>query len=350
MWDGVNVAALAQAFLDTLSKSASGYLFSRQAGAANYEHLFSLAKIVEDELSRESLNPAFGDFVARTTRETETLWKGLASPSWSGTTNDQLASLAREAQVLIESAVRSQIGPEMKPRGYQALLALLNDTDNFDHIDLVTLNHDLLLDRLMERENIVFYDGFSIHDGEVRLFDKAAPGVGGRIHLIKPHGAINWHQFRLRPNDFSSDYHGIPDPGVSAWFAKRADGNRFDNLSGNPVFLTGVDKTVSYSTGIFGRQVAWFRRSLEQTNRVLCSGYGWRDAGMNDLLFEWLYSDRQHRLVLLHDTRRITLDIMSPPSPWVFRYQDLQDSGQLKVIPKWLCCCSGAAEILMALN
>lgn len=33
MWDGVNVAALAQAFLDTLSKSTSGYLSSRLAGA-----------------------------------------------------------------------------------------------------------------------------------------------------------------------------------------------------------------------------------------------------------------------------------------------------------------------------
>ena len=200
-WDGVDVAALAQGFLDILSKSASGYLSLRQAGSANYEHLFSLAKIVEDELSGESHNPAFGDFVTRTARETETLWKGLASQSWSGTTNDRLASLAREAQVLIESVVRSQIGHEMKPRGYQALLALLNDTNNFEHVDLVTLNHDLLFDRLMERENINFYDGFSIRDGDVRLFDKAALGVGGRVHLIKPHGAINWHWFRLRPND-----------------------------------------------------------------------------------------------------------------------------------------------------
>jgi len=350
MWDGVNVAALVQAFLSILNNTASGYLSSRRAGTANYEHLFSLAKIVEDELSGEALNPALGDFVASATRETEILWKTLASPSWSGTTNDQLASLAREAQVLIESVVRSQIGSDRKPLGYQALIALLNDTNSFEHIDLVTLNHDLLLDRLMQRAKIDFYDGFSIRDGEVRLFDKTNLGLGARINLIKPHGAINWHRFRLRPNDFSSDHHGIPDLGVTAWLAKRADGNLFENISGNPVFLTGVDKAVSYSTGIFGRQVVWFRQSLEQTSRVLCSGYGWRDAGMNDLLFEWLYSARQNRLVLLHDKRRIDPDILSRPSPWRFRYQALQASRQLIIIPRWLCCCRGTAEIMAALD
>lgn len=231
-WDGVDIAVLAQGFLDILGKSAAGYLSSRQAGAANYEHLFSLAKIVEGELSCESLNPAFGDFVASTARETETLWKGLASPTWSGTTNDQLASLAREAQVLIESVVRNQIGPEKKPRGYQALLALLNDTDNFDHIDLGCL---------------------------------------------------------------VSSFAGTNQPGalLRLWLARC--------------------------------------RNERSVIRVL-------------------YSDRRHRLVLLHDARRIEPDILTSPSPWLLRYHALQASDQLMVIPKWLCCCSGAAEILMALN
>lgn len=344
-WDGVDHAALAQAFLELLRKSASGYLSSRQAGVANYEHLFSLAKVVEDELSGESLNPAFGGFVEQTAREADVLWKKLASPSWSGTKNDKLASLAREAQVLIESVVRSQLGPEMKPLGYQALLALLNDAGNFKHIDLVSLNHDLLLDQLMEREGLEYHDGFSVRDGEVRLFDKML-GAGGRIHLIKPHGAINWHSFRRHPNDSASDCHGIPDVSISAWHAKRADGSRFINLSGNPVFLTGIDKIVSYSTGIFGQQVAWFRRSLEQTNRVLCSGYGWRDEGMNDLLFEWLYAAADNKLVILHDGKSIETNLLTPPSPWVFRYHDLQSSDKLRVIPKWLCCCKDASEIV----
>lgn len=71
---------------------------------------------------------------------------------------------------------------------------------------------------------------------------------------------------------------------------------------------------------------------------------------MNALLFEWLYSDRQHRLVLLHDAKKIERDLLTAPSPWLWRYRDLQDANQLKVISKWLCCCKDAAEIVAALN
>ncbi len=133
-WDGVDIAALAQSFLGTIRGTASEYLSSRHAGIANYEHLFSLAKIVEDELAGESLNPAFGDFVERIIRETESAWSLLARPSWSGTKNNQLASLAREGQVLIESIVRDHLRPDRKPKGYRALVELLRDTNRFAHM------------------------------------------------------------------------------------------------------------------------------------------------------------------------------------------------------------------------
>ena len=348
--DGLDIAASVQAFLGVLRKSASAYLASRKAGSDNYEHLFSLAQIIEDELAGESHNPALGDFVERIGRETETLAKSFSAASWSVTRNDQLASLARECQVFIESVVRTQLGADTKPVGYRAFASLLHEVGRFEHIDVVTLNHDLLLDRVMDLESVPYVDGFSTRDGEIRFFDDHAISAHERIHLIKPHGAINWHSFRQRPNDSSSDRHGIPDSGVSAWYAKNGSGNRFDNLNGNPVFLTGINKAVRYSTGIFGKQVSWFRHSLEQTKRVVCSGYGWRDDGMNDLLFELLYAARDHRLVVLHDGKQIDHDLLTPPSPWSFRYHDLKASGQLKVIPKWLCCCKDTSEIVAALD
>jgi hypothetical protein len=68
---------------------------------------------------------------------------------------------------------------------------------------------------------------------------------------------------------------------------------------------------------------------------------------MNGLLLEWLYSSPDHRLVLLHDREKIEADLLSNPySPWLFRYGELLKSGQLRVIPKWLCCCQDATEIV----
>jgi hypothetical protein len=348
--DGLDVAATAQNFLRLLKESVRPYLGARKAGFPNYEHLFSLAKTIEDELSGESLNPATVDFVERISQQTRYLWTNFSDVPWSGTRNDRLASLAMRSLVLIESVVRHQLGACKNPVGFKALLQLVSDTERFEHIDVVTLNHDLVLETLFEREGISFCDGFSLRDGEVRFYDDRAFAASERIHLLKPHGSINWRSFRKHSNDRSTDRHGIPDPGKGAWHVKDDDGNWFHNLAGNPVFLTGISKTPRYATGIFGKQVSWFRRSLELTKRVVCSGYGWRDDGMNDLLFEWLYSSTHNRFIMLHDGKKIEGDLLRPPSPWPFRYHELLESGQLKVIPRWLCCCRDASAIVSALS
>jgi hypothetical protein len=212
------------------------------------------------------------------------------------------------------------------------------------------LNHDLLLESLLTSatsEGITFCDGFTQRDGEVRFYDDRAFTDNHRIRLLKPHGSINWYLFRKHSHDPSTDRHGIPDPGKGPWHAKDKEGHWFDNLGGHPVFLIGANKAPRYAAGFFGMQVSWFRRFLGQTQRIVCSGYGWRDHGINDLLFEWLYSSPDHRLVLLHDRKRIEADLLNNPgSPWSFRYGELLKSGQLRVIPKWLCCCRDAAEII----
>lgn len=109
---GVDVADLARSFLKKLAEAASPYLETRRLGHPTYEHLFSLAKVVEHELSDESHHPAFGDFVDRITYQTRELWESFPDPSWSLTRNDRLASLAREAQIFVESVVRVQLGIE----------------------------------------------------------------------------------------------------------------------------------------------------------------------------------------------------------------------------------------------
>ncbi len=348
--DGLDVAATAQSFLRLLKESARPYLAARKAGPPNYEHLFSLAKTIEDELSGESLNPATADFVERISHQTKTLWTTFTDVPWSGTRNDRLASLAMRSLVLIESVVRHQLGAGKTPVGFKALLQLLRDTERFEHIDVVTLNHDLLLETLFEREGISFCNGFTLKDGEAWFYDDRAFAASERIHLLKPHGSINWYSFRKHSNDLSTDRHGIPVPGKDACHVKDEDGNWFHNLARNPVFLTGINKAPRYATGIFGKQVSWFRRSLEQTQRIVCSGYGWRDDGMNDLLFEWLYSSPINRLVMLHDGKKIERDFLKGHTTWRFRYHELLESGQLKVIPKWLCCCSDASEIVAGIS
>jgi hypothetical protein len=73
-----------------------------------------------------------------------------------------------------------------------------------------------------------------------------------------------------------------------------------------------------------------------QTQHVVCCGYGWRDAGMNQLLLEWLHSSLNNRLYLLHKNAVSEL-FHRPYSFWMHRYEKLQKFGRLRIVDKWLC-------------
>jgi hypothetical protein len=347
---GIEVACAARDFLQYLASHTSANLVQRDGGNVNYEHLFSLAEIIRNDLSPGApLRPEVGDFVEKLSNETEHLWKSLGYCSWSGTRNNQLASLAHHAIGLIQGVVRHQLDPSRMPKGFRVLRSIIAYFASFEHIDLVTLNHDLLLESVIERED--YCDGFSDREHDVWFYADDAFKADKRISLLKPHGSINWYRFGKDLDKEHVHRYGKPALGKDPWHARQASGAWFDNVSGDPIFLTGVDKLPKYATGIFAKQVAWFRRFLEKTERVVCSGYGWRDEGMNNLLFEWLDSASTNRLVLLHDGKKIENDLlMNPRCPWSFRYRELYASRQLRVIPKWLCCCKDASEIIAELS
>jgi hypothetical protein len=345
---GATVANLAQGFLQTLKEHAVTYLQPRNGGETNYEHLFSLTEIIKHDVIGARLRPEAGDFVEKISKATDPLWQALGDCPWSGTRNNQLASLTHHAIGLIQGAVRQQLGPDREAKGLQALRAIISDTATFEHVDLVTLNHDLLLESVVGQDN--YCDGFVNRDRDVQFYADDAFKADKRINLLKPHGSINWYRFRKHSGNQYVDHYGKPDPGKDPWHLRHTSGAWLDNLSGDPVFLTGVDKLPKYATGIFANQVAWFRRFLEKTDRVVCSGYGWRDDGMNNMLFQWLDSSSSNRVVLLHDGKNIEADLLQNHySPWSYRSRELLESRQLVIIPKWLCCCKDATEIISAL-
>ena len=77
----------------------------------------------------------------------------------------QLASLTHHAIALIQGVVHHQLHLGSKPKGFQALHSIIADPAAFERSDLVTLNHDLLLESVLEQED--YCDGFSCSEGDV---------------------------------------------------------------------------------------------------------------------------------------------------------------------------------------
>lgn len=78
-----------------------------------------------------------------------------------------------------------------------------------------------------------------------------------------------------------------------------------------------------------------FDKILTKSHTMIMSGYGWNDRGINGRLFEWLYSDRGNRILLLHEHPEISIKEKSKSAMW-HRYDGLIKDNQLILIKKWM--------------
>jgi hypothetical protein len=68
--------------------------------------------------------------------------------------------------------------------------------------------------------------------------------------------------------------------------------------------LTGsTTKGDSYTRGIFGDLNWEARKLLREHDRIVCSGYGWRDEAFNAMLKDWSDEHENRRMLLLHGLR-----------------------------------------------
>ena len=74
---------------------------------------------------------------------------------------------------------------------------------------------------------------------------------------------------------------------------------------------------------------------MSQNSTILISGYGWNDVGVNRLLFSWIDSKIENKIILLH--RNPNELKANSKSALIYRFDELVDAKKLVLIEKWLC-------------
>lgn len=192
----------------------------------------------------------------------------------------------------------------------------------------MTLNHDTLVEQILDSNGIRYVDGFGQPDGDVRWGDDAVyENSSIHVRLFKLHGSVNWHTF-LHEGLFKIAIFLGSDLG-----AAHDGAGKLLAASRGPSFLSGINKSVSYNRGIYADIHFRFQEQLRKSNRMIMSGYGWGDTAINFQIENWLDRDRSHKLVLLHQHPDELLDnsliMASGYNGWV-------RSGKLAVIDRWL--------------
>ncbi|MBX9595968.1 MAG: SIR2 family protein [Roseomonas sp.] len=319
-------------------KTRSGYSYSGQIfrTQTSYEDLFYLLNQIRLSswgLSADASAGALSDLVRRHARG---FLKGRSSVERAM----DLAKLSNLACQLIERSVANRLFFSGDVQGLDVVKELAR-SPRIERLDVVTLNHDVLVEKLFVDNGIVYSDGFSTADGDVRWFKDASLLPGGRVRIIKPHGSINWYAsgdyMTLQPVD-------LLDRDSKNW--RNKEGNIIQNLQHNPSFLTGTSKSVLYNRGIFANMIFQFQQSLRESKMLIMSGYGWSDTPINFHIQYWMERDSQNNLLLLHKHPRSLVDGSKELSEIADAYTA---NRQLIFVDKWLME-SSIDEILSAIN
>lgn len=169
--------------------------------------------------------------------------------------------------------------------GFQFLKELLSQKD-YNHIDIFTLNHDTVLEQFFENENIGFNDGFTASKDKNRIWEPELFDRDDKIKLYKIHGSVNW-------NYYDSD----------DWEEKRIIKIPFSSIINidtiNSLILIGTyNKLSDYIKDLYLELYYRFYKTLNEHNNLIIIGYGFNDRGINQKIFNWLYSPLNSILIV----------------------------------------------------
>lgn len=292
--------ASVQAFIQHLYKYIDTVVEDDEE-TANYEDVYYLAEKLVKSIEGVRADPTVQGTTQLLRSQTEDLVRNAIDAGVDAQGSDtNLAAIGRAAQFYIGCVVRHELsGFEPEPEDYRPLLEALEHPEiRVDSI--VTLNHDTLIESLLEREEVPYEDGF-----QCVVEDKVEYGIYGpnrfaeapdsHLHLLKPHGSISWWLFVGRG---ATRY-------VRASAQQPPDELKFGDTvirrSPKPSVLTSFGKEESYLNDIFLDMQDEFARSLRKVKRVVVSGYGFGDRGVNRRLQNWLRRDSENRMVILHE-------------------------------------------------
>jgi len=232
---------------------------------------------------------------------------------------------------LIRSVVREELDKDVDISGFDLLIDAIQ-SDEYDDITIVTLNHDVLIERLLAREEIPFENGFEQYSDNISIYNSDRLYSGGNgVRIIKPHGSISWYlsesdefnQSNNLPVYVSINSHESSDPYQLSF------SDKYDIITSLPSLLSSFGKEEKYGKDIYGDMVNLMGISLRSANSIIVSGYGWSDAGMNDRLLSTQNGSEENRLMLLRDTSD------SERLPSTVRY--FLEKNQADLVESWLC-------------
>ncbi len=243
---------------------------------ANYEDVYYLVAQLADAV-QEYENPALSELLHRVRTQFEVERNG-----WN---------LLDEAKNYIRGIICHYLDGLQPTSRHLAQIVQAAQDASVSKIEVFTLNHDLLIEEVLNRAGIQFEDGFvPIHD-DLRRWDRKKFAMSPRkVRLSKLHGSINWHPVRFSGSEASCTCIG-----------KRGNATLEQSLlHDDPEMLIGTfNKMLEYTMGIHADLFCFFRASLAEIDQLVVSGYSFSDKGINATIAQWIRESPERRVLIV---------------------------------------------------
>ncbi len=206
---------------------------------------------------------------------------------------------------------------EFSPK-YEPFLCFLS---KFQQKDIITLNHDLLLEELFINKGIEYCDGFSIVNSQLQTSSKKKikcfDGIfNSETVLIKLHGSIDLYKFEcaiqegvihtpteeyiyFKTHDYYEKQHPL-----------RIDlrtGEIIQNIHWNitPQFITGTNKEeLIRSDKMYKMLYDEFKKRIGVTNVLLIIGYSFMDEHVNNQIISALSTKSLKKIININPSKK----------------------------------------------
>lgn len=292
-------------FIKLLGSQVNPYLVKDRSGGLTYEEIGDLLIQIAAYDDGDGRNYAIAPFVENLAKATSNYQLDRKMRE-SGKT--VLGAIARYSLLYVYHIVREEIEIAERAEIMDQHL-LLKDACSYKRnlrLSVSTLNHDSLLERCLRDWGVEWNDGFQLDQDNLDIWHPDNYEKGdARVTLLKLHGSIDWlHEsspdaswplgVKLIRQGSMRDDSLIP----------KAEAEKKSAL-GTLILLGNQAKFIDYLTGAGPNLLSKLQRDLDEADALIVVGYGFRDAGINQLIFQRLYQS-------LYPRKRMKLIIIDP--------------------------------------
>lgn len=263
----------------------------------NYEDLYYAVNEIHEHLITNYDNPCLEPLIARLTEKGD--WDDV-----DGDPREGLKYAASEACDLIRSVVARSLSGTPESTDLNLLTDIIR-AQQFQRVDIFTLNHDCHIETALREAKLAYEDGFRrIGPEDVHAWSRDyLEQDSSYVTVCKLHGSVDWYRVQIEGYCFEDVLIRTRDDVEHLGQFELPQGRTRPYISpdSRQILVGRHNKILSYTGDWYLELYYWFRRRIERADVLVVSGYSFGDKGINSAIINAFAPCDPHKLLIVID-------------------------------------------------